>query len=352
MQRWYALALGLAVAALLSSSPARGRFDPTPASAAETWEVSVGGDPDEPGFTAIAFLPNVVTINAGDTVSWVFPALEPHTVTFDNGKQPPLFIDGFAPIPETGEFDFTKVVFPVGPVGPNATFDSRQQISSGIPQGPPAERMPFRLTFTQPGVYNYECAVHGPGMAGTINVVPASAPLPETPAQARARGQAKLAKDTQELKNFYLQFVQPGKASLPGGATVHTLAAGAGDAGGMTTLQFLPNTYTVKRGDTVVWSVPDPNEIHTVTFTSGAKNPDFVDVRPQAAGPPMIVIPANVAGPVGGTTYNGQGYLNSGIIFAGNSFALRIDAPAGTYEYLCLVHVDDYKMKATITVTE
>ncbi len=39
-----------------------------------------------------------------------------------------------------------------------------------------------------------------------------------------------------------------------------------------------------------------------------------------------------------GTSYSGKGYLNSGLLSDGQSFALTIDAPPGTYEYVCLVH--------------
>ena len=54
-----------------------------------------------------------------------------------------------------------------------------------------------------------------------------------------------------------------------------------------------------------------------------------------------------MAGPAGGDTYTGQGYVNSGIMGPGTPFALRFDAPAGSYEYLCLVHPE---MKGRVTV--
>jgi plastocyanin len=117
----------------------------------------------------------------------------------------------------------------------------------------------------------------------------------------------------------------------------------------MNALRFLPEQLTVRRGDTVAWSLADPTEIHTITFTSGAPAPELVEVRPQPNGPPQLVIPAQVAGPAGGTTYTGSGYLNSGIKLAGTAFVLRIDAPAGTYQYVCVVHPN---MKGTLVVEE
>jgi plastocyanin len=112
-------------------------------------------------------------------------------------------------------------------------------------------------------------------------------------------------------------------------------------------MQFLNGDITVRRGDTVVWAMADPFEEHTVTFTSGATPPAVAEPRPQPAGPPALVVPADVAGPAGGDTYTGEGYVNSGILGPGATFALRFDAPPGTYEYLCLLHRE---MKAQITV--
>jgi plastocyanin len=93
--------------------------------------------------------------------------------------------------------------------------------------------------------------------------------------------------------------------------------------------------------------MPDPFEIHTVTFLSGAPAPEFIQPRPQPTGPPQLVIPANVVGAAGGGTYTGQGIVNSGILGNGHAFFLRFDAPPGAYEYVCLIHPT---MKSTVTV--
>ena len=99
---------------------------------------------------------------------------------------------------------------------------------------------------------------------------------------------------------------------------------------------------------TVVFTVADPFEIHTVTFLSGEAPPDFIVPQGEAEnGPPTLVIPANVAGPEGGPVYSGQGYFNSGILGDGQSYVLSFDTP-GSYQYQCLIHDN---MKGTITVT-
>lgn len=333
------LILALALLAAVASAAMRSHQGATPAQAAQTWEVQVGYD-DEPGLISTqAYFPNPLTINAGDTVVWRFAGF--HTVTF-NGNEPPLPLLG--PGPNPGELALGPAFFPAGPQGPNATYNGTGYASSGTPPegGPQDQPFTYNLTFTKPGLYGYVCTLH-PGMRGEVLVQPAGAPLPETPAQAKARGQATIGALVGIMRSG-IERTRP--ASL---GPVHLAYAGLGDAFGVSALRFLPGDITVRRGDTVVWSVADPFEIHTVTFTSGQPDPAFIDVRPQPQGPPILAIPANVAGPVGGTSYTGQGYVNSGVLPYGGSYALTFDAPPGKYEYLCIVHPF---MRATVTVTE
>src|SRR5205823_3273914 len=112
----------------------------------------------------------------------------PHTVTFDNGADPPLAISGRVRDPAAGSLEATAVFNPLGVSGPNAAFDPTVQISSGVALDPPEERVPFTPSFAQPGTYHYICAIHGPTMAGSVTVLPAGAVLAETPDQATARG--------------------------------------------------------------------------------------------------------------------------------------------------------------------
>jgi plastocyanin len=352
MPRWNvrALLLGLLLLGLAAGTLAPAGRHATPvAHAADVWNVQVGGDAAGLPATAISFFPSVLDVHVGDTVVWNFvPAQDPHTVSF-LAKQPPP--EGFIPGPN-GEIDFGPAAAPFGPVGPAATYDGTVPVSSGIPA---EEDATFRLTFTATGFFDYLCLVHGPSMSGLVRVAGAGATLPETPNQARQRGLADFHSLTEQATEGG---PPPGPPPAAGGLAtqpaVVPVAAGAsiigGFVGNLAGLLFIPDTVTVRRGDTVVWTVVDPLEIHTVTFTSGAPPPPFVDIRPQPAGPPSLVVPANVAGAAGGATYTGQGYVNSGILFTGQSFVLKIDAPPGTYEYLCLVHPT--AMKATLRVTQ
>lgn len=335
----------LAIVFLLAASLAQVSLDAAVADAqgaAQTWEVQAGGGDNPSGPPVLetqAFFPDPVTIRAGDTVNWTIQGF--HTVTFNSNRTPrPLIVPGTAP----GELVVGPAFFPVGPTGPNASYDGTAQASSGVPEddAPGAGAPTYRLTFPRPGVYGYVCEIH-PGMSGTVEVLAANAQLPETPAQARARGDltrgALLTKMREDV-----QSVTP-VVSGP----IHTALVGLGNGFGASALQFLPGNITLRRGEYVIWAMPDPFEIHTVTFTSGAPPPEFVQPQPQPSGPPRLLIPANVASPAGGQSYTGQGYANSGIMTNGDAYALRFDAPAGTYDFLCLVHPF---MTGRITVTD
>ena len=87
------------------------------------------------------FVPESVTIKAGDTVKWTNPHNISHTVTFDPSK---------AAAKE-------NAALPAG-VEP---FDS----------GPVEEEGAFSHTFTVKGTYKYACVYHeGMGMVGTVIV--------------------------------------------------------------------------------------------------------------------------------------------------------------------------------------
>ena len=95
---------------------------------------------------------------------------------------------------------------------------------------------------------------------------------------------------------------------------------------------FLPRDITVDAGDTLQWNLRS-GEFHTVTFLSGG------------TPPPLIIAPGGVpqinpvaAAPAGGNTYDGTGFVNSGLLAApGATFSLQF-TKAGSYPFLCLIH--------------
>jgi plastocyanin len=119
------------------------------------------------------FLPQQVTIKAGDAVTWVWkdPAT-PHTVTFLGGKPAP---DVVIPHPSNDgppRLELNPVV--LEPAGDPTAF-AGGALHSGfldaaqLPPGSPAPT--FTVRFDQPGTYEYECLLHE-GMTGTIVVEP------------------------------------------------------------------------------------------------------------------------------------------------------------------------------------
>lgn len=305
-------------------------------STAQTWEVQAGMLDEAAGAEVMAYGPDPLIIRAGDTVTWSMGF--PFAVTFNAGKPDlPVFVPG----PGAGELMLGPGAFPTGVTGTVTDFDGTKQVSSGMAlQGP----MTFSLRFTKPGLYGY---VHPllPTMRGEVVVLESGAALPESPATAKARGQATLAALLGKAKAAATHATQVHQALSTGNPTVFV---GVQDPYGASIDAFIGGNKTVRRGDDVVFAFGDPTIPHTVTFLSGAPAPDFVQPRPQPSGPPQLVVAANVANPVGGNVYTGAGMVNSGIMEAPGAFSVRFDAPAGAYDYLCLIHPF---MKGTITVT-
>ncbi len=103
---------------------------------------------------------------------------------------------------------------------------------------------------------------------------------------------------------------------------------------------FLPRDLTVNEGDSITWHL-NSGEFHTVTFLSGAAAPPFIIGGP--GGPAFN--PAAVA-PSGGSTYEGTGIANSGLLTLGHAYKLAF-SKAGTFHFLCLVHAG---MEGTVRV--
>jgi plastocyanin len=135
------------------------------------WFVQAGGYERASGEhlgQSFDFLPKNLTIKAGDTVIW--EAVDPHTTTFIPAPPPPepLIVQ-----PQADAYPLLiqnpKVHRPAKPA---AVYDPAQHFNSAS-IGNTRNGTSWALTFDQPGVYEYICALHHEmGMKGTIVVQP------------------------------------------------------------------------------------------------------------------------------------------------------------------------------------
>lgn len=91
-------------------------------------------------------------------------------------------------------------------------------------------------------------------------------------------------------------------------------------------LDFLPESITINAGDSIAFHVAGGagGDAHTVAFV-----PASMPVPPPGS-------PNNLS-PAGGTTVDGTKFVNSGILFGGQTFTLHFPTP-GTFRILCLFH--------------
>lgn len=341
------------------------------------------------GFDFLDYYPRSATVHEGDTVNFHWTESNGslfHTVTFvpagtalTQQAISRLFPGGGRPIPDKDDpghpgiyFSFNALQRPCGnsPYFPGTapcSFDGRSVVNSGVefpnavvetgkfyPTGP----LHWSVTMNvRPGVYHYFCLVHGPGMNGTITVVP-----PGTAVTTRAQGARDAAAQFQsqaaQVAAVYAH-VPPPTQQIQGGHTTWTMTAGLNAP---PTARFDPDAFSapnlsIKAGDTVVWQ---PRGFHTVTFPRFAGVPS-TPLECEAGNRPDRTVTSIVRGcnleitiargtlPSGpsGAAYTG-GFLNSGALVLPSPHAWSVSFPkAGTYRYQCLVH---WGMFGTINV--
>lgn len=345
----------LIVAMLLASLGACTQSSPT------NFTIQVGAETASKGLEISAFLPNYLTVNVGDTVTFTQKTHEPHTITFNAPS----------PLPDTflnqrmGTVVANPLVWLPTPAGPLATpgtpvalsasFDGATYINSGVIQTPGDT---FKVTFTKPGAYQFVCLLHPSGMSGTIVVQPASSSHFQSQPDIDFEVEQALLDYANSVSGFVTNIIAPGVTANADGTHTYTVFAGAGDeTQGFDFMYFFGGVdLTIKAGDKVTWTLEKnmPGMIHTITFLSGEKEPDFIISQPQSPGiPQLIVNPAvSASSPVPSVPYAGTGYFNSGLLIAGGSpqsYTLTFTKP-GKYDYICVPH-DSTGMKGTINVT-
>lgn len=353
-------ALGLAAAAtpftggFLVAQPAATPLVPGPQpDGTNLWRVQVGGMDMASATDMHAFFPGEVTINAGDSVEFAFmPMGMPgfHTVTFTSGDDlPPVFVPEMAegtPAPAGPP----KLVLNPALAWPEGRteYDGTGFINSGLDILRTEDQGPYVLTFTEPGTYEYECAIHFIVMKGTVIVQEAGAELPTD----QAGYDAIAAEEMAALLEVGLAAIAEaeGMAATPAadGPGTWDVAAGVGGLSQARVMQFIPADLTIKVGDTVRWTNHSEGEPHTVTFLGGDEQPEDVLIEPQEGGPPKLIQNLQTLMPAGGPEFDGNGFTNSGFMWSetGANEALGLVGPvweltftaAGDFPYYCILH--------------
>ena len=117
------------------------------------------------------FVEPELVIHAGATVEWTNndPSM-PHTITFGTEPENPIPPSGNVSVDPDGALHAT--IASTSDSAHSGFIVSAPQDQTGAPQTPP-ETTRFRITFPNPGVYPYICALHDVlGMKGTIIVLP------------------------------------------------------------------------------------------------------------------------------------------------------------------------------------
>lgn len=280
-------------------------------------------DPEDATVAILEFMPEAVSVEVGEPVTWEWNGAEPHSVTFlapDQELPPPGSDESlFAPTPPTGPYD-------------GSTF-----VNSGLqPLGPEAPP-PFEMTFSAAGEYPYYCVIH-PLMTGELTVVEAGgdADSPEDVAERRADEQAEWLEDGRAAKEALVE-AEPERTTNDDGTTTWVVEMGA-TTEHADILAFAPTPAQAKPGDTVTF-VNNSGAPHTASFFGEGAEPITSPLDPRV-GPPA-------PGP-SPQTLSATGFFNSGLLppnvppdtgppEAARSFSFVIPE-AGTYSYVCILH--------------
>jgi len=267
-----------------------------------------GGQKDD--YVNLQYTPNVMTVYAGDSVSFVNNnPTEPHTVTFGPKKMIEKLVAGFVtPVPSSNGPPVLKFTTAAVVATKSNVVKPGKFVNSGVLSGEyhGITKKSWTAKFPVPGKYEYYCLVHGTSMHGWVVVLP-----------------------------------------RPGVSTHYTIIAGPNTPSPTVADVFQPDQLTVKVGTTVTWE----SFFHTVTFgsmaqihalrhkfvlKSGQGSKAVYQLNPQVAFPSV----QGCGTPSAPCSYSG-GWMNSGLLQGSAkgpaTWSMTFTTP-GTYVYGCLVH--------------
>ena len=284
-----------------------------------TWHVLVGGQSEDQAVQAEGYYPHVITIDAGDTVTWTLNTVELHGVAFTGTCED---ISCYPP-------DCVGINFDINPCGPSSYDGVTAVVNSGRMVAPVYNwdnsfthgNTTFSLTFTRPGASVYfDPSVSG--MRGVVVVRPAGTPYPFTQAQYSAQAQQQLQADLAAAAQAQGD-AQPVTASAgPGGTRTYHVALGASPPE-TARLELSPAAGSAARGSalldgsgigtstapsiavTVKLSGLAPGSVHAVQILPGicgAPAPTAGILFSQIFVPPAYTLNNLTAGPDGTAT--------------------------------------------------
>lgn len=179
------------------------------------------------------YIPDLVTINEGDTVVWSNDDLAAHTVTSGSPAK-----------------------------GPDGLFDSSLFMAGNT----------FKFTFEEEGMYDYFCVVH-PWMVGSVKVVDSE----EIHEDMREEMEHEIQEEKMEKEMGAIKEIEEKKGMMAEPAPMATtvsLAVGSGAPGCEKTDEcYIPYIAKIAKGGTVTWS-NDDTAAHTVTSGTANDGPD------------------------------------------------------------------------------
>jgi plastocyanin len=304
---------------------------------AQSWQATAGAQTPDKAVQALAFLPDEIWIHAGDSVTWAFPTLEPHSVTFlKTGQVRPSFTAGCP-----------------GTTTDGSAFNDSSCVNSGRITTVGAT---YTVTFPTPGNYRLVCLVHV-NMTGLVHVLDPDSPLPHDQnfynAQANDQERDLLFdhdhRSSQHSHDFDEDDAHAHHRIVTGTGEIVSTPGGIQSA---SVMRFMQPSITIHAGETVEWDSSDVSG-HTITF--GQEPPN---VTPQT--PPSANVFADPDGARHAIIFSTSDSVHSGFIAqAGHERGGVPQAPApiaqvqppvgvtrfrvtfmrpGTYTYICAFH--------------
>jgi len=244
---------------------------------AQSWQAIAGAQIPDKGVQALAFLPNDIWIHAGESVTWTFPADEPHTVTFlKPGQVRPTYTAG---CPDT--------------TADGSAFDGSACVNSGRIS---TTGTTYTVAFPSPGNYKLVCLVHA-NMTGIVHVLSLAEPLPHDQdfynRQAAIERRDLLSDPDGGLGRKFGEDAPHDAGGPNDHVHNHEIVTGTGElvstTGGLQSvslMRFIRPSVTIHAGETVEWASSDVSG-HTITF--GQEPPIVTPETPPSASPNVLL---------------------------------------------------------------